>query len=217
MKKFKRNFLFHPLTSLFALLIIRLISASYRYRVEGLDALRMRLKDGDRIVLCVWHQQFFPYIARFGIWFKKYKPALMISRSADGEIIANVANRVGWHTARGSSSLGGKTAMVEMLDWIRDHGMGAHILDGPTGPIGIVKPGAIRIAQKSGALLVPVQLEADKFWQIRSWDRFMIPKPFSKVCISFHEASLAPSEDASDESFEIVRENLEKNMQPFLY
>lgn len=217
MKKLKRSLLFHPVTSALLLFMIRLISATYRYRVAGLDALHKKLESGSRVLLCVWHQQFFPDIARFGIWFKKYRPALMISRSADGEIIANVANRVGWHTARGSSSLGGNSAMVEMLNWIRNHGMGAHILDGPTGPFGYVKPGAIRIAQKSEALLVPVQLQANKYWQIKSWDRFLIPKPFARVRISFHDGSLPPAQDASIESFEKIRAGLEINMQPFLY
>lgn len=217
MKKFKKRLLFHPVTSALVLFFIRLISATYRYKVEGLQTLRQQLKEGERVLLCTWHQQFFPDIAKFGIWFKKHKPALMISRSADGQIIANVANRVGWHTARGSSTKGGNEAMVEMLDWIRKHGLGAHILDGPTGPFGVVKPGAIRIAQKSEALLVPIQIQADKYWQIESWDRFLIPKPFSRVTLSFHQGSLPPAQNASGEDFEAVRASLESRMQSFLY
>lgn len=207
----------NPAVAIVLLLIIRLISATYRYRVRGLDGVLARLESGEKILLCHWHQQFFPAIARYGRWFGRFRPGLMISRSEDGQIIANVANRVGWHTARGSSTRGGREAMTEMIDHVREKGLGAHILDGPTGPIGVVKPGGIRIAQQSGALLVPMILTAEKRWQARSWDRFVIPKPFSTVILSFESPLLPPAMDADENAFEEVRSTLEKRMQPDLY
>ncbi|MCW7753976.1 lysophospholipid acyltransferase family protein [Desulfobotulus sp. H1] len=212
-----RKHLGNPFAAVFILTVIRLVSATYRYRTKGLDRVMAKLEKGDKILLCHWHQQFFPAIARYGRWFNRYKPALMISRSEDGRIIANVANRVGWHTTRGSSTRGGGEAMVEMIDHVRAHGLGGHILDGPTGPVGVVKPGAIRIAQKSGALLVPVILTAEKRWQAGSWDRFVIPRPFSTVVLTFEDPMEPPEREADPEAFEKVRKSLEERMLPCLY
>jgi lysophospholipid acyltransferase (LPLAT)-like uncharacterized protein len=212
-----RKQLGNPLVAIGLLFIIRLISATYRYQVKGLDGVLSRLGKGERILLCHWHQQFFPAIARYGGWFGRFRPGLMISRSEDGQIIANVANRVGWYTARGSSTRGGGEAMAEMIEHVRQNGLGGHILDGPTGPIGVVKPGAIRIAQQSGALLVPMILRAEKRWQAKSWDRFVIPKPFSSVIISFEAPLLPPPMDADAKNFEETRKALEARMRPWLY
>ncbi|TWI74102.1 hypothetical protein LZ24_01042 [Desulfobotulus alkaliphilus] len=212
-----RKQLGNPVLAIVILFIIRLISATYRYRTRGLDKVLDRLERGEKLLICQWHQQFFPAIARYGRWFNRFKPGLMISRSEDGRIIANVAERVGWHTVRGSSTRGGSEAMAEMIAHIRKTGLGGHILDGPTGPIGIVKPGAIRIAQQSQALLLPVLLTAEKRWQAGSWDRFIIPKPFSTVILSFEEPLSPPDMDADPESFEGVRKALEEKMGPGLY
>ena len=139
----------------------------------------------------------------------------MISRSRDGDIIAPVAEFSGWHVARGSSSKGGRKAMEEMIEYISRYGLGANIVDGPTGPIGKVKPGTVRIAQKSGAVIVPCYVIPESAWYFKSWDRFMIPKPFSKLVIKFGNVIKADS-IKTREDFEKIRMNLENAMAPYL-
>lgn len=173
------------------------------------------LKQGKPILLCTWHQQFFAAIRHFKTY-SHLNPGLMISQSRDGELISGVAHRSGWHTPRGSSSRGGKQAMYEMIAHLNRYRFGAHILDGPRGPIGRVKSGVIKMAQDADALVVPFYVSAQKAWFFNSWDRFMLPKPFSKVTLIFgNEISFSPHESRSD--FEKLRKQLEETMHPYLF
>ncbi len=105
--------------------------------------------------------------------------------------------------------------MEGMIDHLITHGLGAHILDGPTGPIGKVKAGVIKMAQEANAIVVPLYTHAEHAWFFNSWDRFMLPKPFSKVTLTFgDEMHLAPDDSSAD--FEIRRQLLEDTMLPGL-
>jgi lysophospholipid acyltransferase (LPLAT)-like uncharacterized protein len=189
---------------------IRMYAATYRFTVENEEEWMTYLKNGGRVLLCVWHQQFFSAIRYFKNYYQ-YAPGLMISRSADGDLIAGVAGRTGWRPARGSSSRGGKSAMMEVISHIKETGLGAHILDGPTGPIGKVKAGAISIALAADAVIVPFYVSADRAWYFNSWDRFCIPKPFAKVTLRYdHMIHLDPPADAAE--FETLRQHLEDTM-----
>ncbi len=190
---------------------IRIYSLSYRLEVENE---KVWLDDYDKkkssILLCVHHQQFFAAI-RYFQRYKDFKPGLMISQSKDGDFIAGVANLSGWTTVRGSSSKGGREALKAMIDHLAEHRLAAHIIDGPRGPHGIVKPGAIRLAEATGSTIVPFYTGADRSWHARSWDKFLIPKPFSKVILRFGEKMLF-NESVSSEDFETQRKALEERM-----
>jgi lysophospholipid acyltransferase (LPLAT)-like uncharacterized protein len=195
--------------------LIKGYSTTFRLKIENEDHWKTRLDQGEPILLCAWHQQFFAAIAHFKKY-AGYHPGLMISRSRDGDLISGVANRVGWHTPRGSSSRGGKEAMADMITHLKEHGFGAHILDGPRGPMGRIKPGIIRMAHATGARLVPFHVTADKAWFFNSWDRFMLPRPFSKVCITFGDSILLPP-PAGPDGFEQQRQDLETLFLPRLF
>ncbi|MFH1123245.1 MAG: lysophospholipid acyltransferase family protein [Pseudomonadota bacterium] len=109
----------------------------------------------------------------------------MISQSMDGDIIAGVARRTGWCPVRGSSSKGGKEALKVMIGRLKETGLAAHIMDGPRGPIGRVKRGAIRLALEANAVIVPFYVSADRAWFFKSWDRFFLPKPFARVTLRY--------------------------------
>jgi lysophospholipid acyltransferase (LPLAT)-like uncharacterized protein len=81
-----------------------------------------------------------------------------------------------------------------------------HIVDGPTGPKGVVKPGLISMAQVSGAVILPVIVSATKAWRLHSWDRFLIPKPFSEVTIEWGQPLFVPRDLDSSEAEEFRRE-----------
>ena len=103
--------------------------------------------------------------------------------------------------------------MTEMIRRLKETGFAAHILDGPTGPMGVVKAGAIQLASAAGAVMVPFYTSADRAWYFNSWDRFMFPKPFARVTIRFGELLPCPSTENSEE-FEKQRVSLETIMLP---
>ena len=92
---------------------------------------------------------------------------------------------------------------------------GINLVDGPQGPIGRVKPGSIRIAQKSGAWIVPVYFRTNRAWQLKSWDRFIIPKPFSRVKMIFGDP-VKVDKGLNHDEFEASRHQLEITMRPNL-
>jgi len=190
--------------------IIRIYSSTFRLTVENETPWINHLEAGGRVLLCVWHQQFFAAIRYFKIY-ERYQPSLMISQSHDGDVIARVAIQQGWHPVRGSSSRDGGKALKEIIERLNRFRLAAHIVDGPRGPAGVVKPGAVRIARATDAAVVPFYTTAERAWYFRSWDRFMIPKPFARVTPRFGEMIHFPA-DIGEEGFEAQRAELEEVM-----
>jgi lysophospholipid acyltransferase (LPLAT)-like uncharacterized protein len=191
---------------------IRFYSSTLRIKVENEKEWMDYLYKGGRVLLCTWHQHFFSAIRHFQNY-RDYKPSLMISKSNDGELIAGVAERSGWHTVRGSSSKGGKEALRKMVDRLRQHGLACHIVDGPRGPAGQVKAGVIQMAHAADAVIIPFYASADRAWYFNSWDNFFIPKPFARVNISFGAMiKFTPTKDP--DTFESQRLYLERIMIP---
>ena len=213
-KKFKSIIYTRPFM-LFIYFFIKIYSMTLRLRIVNEEKWKSLLGRGRPVLLCAWHQQFFSAIHYFRTY-AKFNPGIMISQSKDGALIAGVANRVGWHTARGSSTRGGKNAMTAMIKHLKKHGFGAHILDGPTGPIGKVKAGAIKIAKESNAYIVPFYITPENAWFFKSWDRFMLPKPFSRVFLTFGKEIRFEATDDGD-NFERHRLYLENTMRPGLF
>lgn len=190
--------------------LIRLYAATFRLTVENEDQWMRYVEQGGRVLLCVWHQQFFSAIRYFQNY-RPYAPGLMISRSADGDLIAGVAGRTGWRPARGSSSKDGKTAMMEVIGYLKKTGLAGHILDGPRGPVGKVKPGVISIALAADAVIVPFYIFADRAWYFNSWDKFFIPKPFARVTLRYDNMIRLQPPDSESE-FETLRQKIENLM-----
>lgn len=135
----------------------------------------------------------------------------MISRSADGDLIAGVAGLSGWNPIRGSSSKGGKIALRRMVAHLKKTGLAGHIMDGPRGPFGKVKAGAVRIAIAAGAAVVPFYVSSSRNWFFNSWDRFFVPKPFSRVTITFGDL-IYLDQTNSPNDFEMQRQKIEDIM-----
>ncbi|HUN55626.1 MAG TPA: lysophospholipid acyltransferase family protein [Smithella sp.] len=192
----------------------RLYCATLRLKIENENEWFDYLQQGGRVLLCGWHQHFFVGV-RYFKKYRKYQPALMSSKSLDGQIAGGIAGLAGFHTVWGSSSNSASAALKEMIHRLRNHRLAAHILDGPRGPAGVVKLGAIAIAKNAGAVIVPSVAVADRAWYLHSWDRFMIPKPFSRVTVKFFPKIELPSVMDRDE-FENQRKKLEDVLQPYL-
>ena len=194
--------------------IIRTYSWTWRLHVENEKPWLEYLQNGGRVLLCGWHQQFFAAIRHFKTY-ATYHPALMISQSKDGDIIAGIAEKSGWHAVRGSSSRNGGRALKEMINHLNRSGLAAHIVDGPRGPAGVIKAGVVSLARATGAVVVPVYATSDRAWYFNSWDRFMLPKPFARVNLRFDEM-IDLSSGESDEDFECHRARVQEIMQPGL-
>jgi lysophospholipid acyltransferase (LPLAT)-like uncharacterized protein len=194
----------------FLYLFIRLYSRTFRFRIENEAAWKEYHKRGGTVLLCAWHQHFFGAIRHFQSY-RNYKPGLMISKSKDGHIIAEVARRSGWDPIRGSSSRGGLEATVKMIEKLKKDRLAGHIVDGPRGPAGEVKAGVIRISHAADAVIVPFYIQADNAWYFNSWDHFMLPKPFAKVILRFDEMIRFPA-TTDKELFESQRLQLQETM-----
>jgi lysophospholipid acyltransferase (LPLAT)-like uncharacterized protein len=171
--------------SLIAYLLVRVLTSTLRVRhvhAEHIDAT-------PQYILTFWHRQLLPLLGR-SRW--KRPITVMISRSKDGEIIANVLALYGVQSARGSSTRGGSTALRELL---REARAGKSIVfapDGPRGPSGVVKDGVIFAAQASRLPIMPVAFAAKKYQLLRSWDRMIIPRPFSRSVIVYGAPMTVP-------------------------
>ena len=164
------------------LLLVKAISKTYHYRIVDQQNEQSALDQYGSVVYASWHQRFFPGIT----FFATRKPiAIMISQSRDGEMIARVVDILGWRSVRGSSTRGGMRALKEIRKLTEKGYRIGHIVDGPQGPFGVVKPGLISISQFSGSPILPVIVSSERCWTFRSWDRFMVPKPFSRIIIRF--------------------------------
>ena len=139
------------------------------------------------------------------------KAAIMVSRSRDGEYIAQIAQRVGFLPVRGSSSRAGAPAFKAMLHLARAGHPIAITPDGPRGPRHTINPGVINLAQKSGQPITPVALGFSGFWELASWDRFRIPKPFSLIYACWGEPLHVPP-DADETQRKKLAETLRARM-----
>ena len=190
--------------------LLRFYLSLLRVRVVGEEIVLGCMADYGRLIAVVWHQRFLPALA-YVTKFRRFEPAIMISQSRDGELTARFADRLGLIPVRGSSTRGGTTALVAITEALKKHHAAIHIVDGPTGPKGVVKPGVISMAQVSGAVILPVIVSAKKAWIARSWDRFMIPKPFSEVTIEWGQPFPVPR-DLDPSRHEELRRQVEKSL-----
>jgi lysophospholipid acyltransferase (LPLAT)-like uncharacterized protein len=171
------------------LLTVKIISSTYRIKVINPGIELSVFEKGQVPIYASWHQRFFPGIT----FFARRKPiSIMISQSKDGELISRIVNQLGMHPVRGSSSRGGGKALNEICEMAHRGCRIGHIVDGPRGPFGVVKSGLVRIAQYSGMPIIPTIISAEKKWVFKSWDRFIVPKPFSRVIIRFGDEIYVP-------------------------
>jgi lysophospholipid acyltransferase (LPLAT)-like uncharacterized protein len=164
-----------------------------------------------RFIATVWHNRLFlfPYSVRR--FLPERRGVGLVSASRDGAILAEMLKRLGFGAVRGSSSRRGAAALLELADVIATGGETAITPDGPRGPAYQLSGGIIFLAQKSGADILPMNFEFSRCWRLKSWDRFIVPKPFSTVRVIFGERyRVRPT--ASEEEFEAERMRLLKTM-----
>jgi hypothetical protein len=198
----------------FAHLLIRLYMNFTRINIideKNEEAVFTHLKSGQKMIAAIWHQRIF-IVMGYARKFQQYKPSVMISQSRDGEMIAHIFSRFHFRPVRGSSSRGGKEALAAMIADLDQNHFAVQVLDGPRGPKGVVKPGLIAMAQSSGAPIFPFYITIDRAWVLKSWDRTLIPKPFSQVFVRWGSPFYVP-ENLDEASFDAVRKQIEQHMK----
>ena len=170
------------LVSLLGSALIWLLGKSWRITFIGQENVEKVWKQGKKVLYSFWHGRLLaPAYSH-----RRQGIRILISQHRDGEFIARIVERLGYVPARGSSSRGGARAILEMVKASQNFNI-AITPDGPKGPRHQVQPGAAYLASRAGVPLLPLTSSASSAWVLNSWDRFMIPKPFSRVLISVGE------------------------------
>jgi hypothetical protein len=178
---------------------------TWRFEViaeEGVTPVLFGEKPGPEIY-CFWHQCVLPCT----VYFRRSRAVILISRSFDGELITRILRRFGFDAVRGSSSRGAREGMLGLKHVIETGRTAIFTADGPLGPIYRTKMGPIKLAKMTGAPIGAFHLEPEHAWTIQSWDRFLVPRPFTRIVVSWGPWTWVPS-DRPAEEFEGKREEL---------
>ena len=190
--------------------LLQLWARTLRFAIDDRAGL-IGTPPNERYIGALWHNRLLllPFVI------KRYLPdrrgAALISPSGDGALLADLVERFDFEVVRGSSSRQGARAIRRLAEVIASGKDAVITPDGPRGPAYELGQGIIFLAQQSGAAVVPINMEYSSCWRVKSWDRFILPKPFSKVRVTFgapHQVAAT----ASDEAFERERQRLQEAM-----
>ena len=159
----------------------------------------------------LWHNRLliFPLVLRR--FFSNRHGAALISASRDGDLLSDAIHRFDYHVVRGSSSKLGASGLLQLSEVLAAGRDVVITPDGPRGPAYEIGPGLIFLAQKTGAPVLPINMEYSSCWRVKSWDRFIIPRPFSKVRVIIGRPERIRS-TSSDDEFESERLRLQDVM-----
>jgi len=209
----------YRLASYLGALILEVLWRTSRLKIVHLDRLETLLKEQGAVVPVFWHQHLL-MAARFicSSKIKGMKPGFMISPSVDGEAPTMLAKFYGCSVVRGSGSYTGVRAVRGVHQAIVKENISPAITpDGPRGPRFKLKPGAIFAAQISGRPVIPIAFAARPAKLLRTWDKFVIPSPFSKIHIAIGEPYFPPRRMDDAQMEEAQREVEGKLLDLFRY
>lgn len=195
--------------------VVRSFTITYRYRIEGPrgETKPSVIYPKGAHLLCLWHEDILTVVSAHA----HTRPYLaMASKSKDGDIASYVNSKFGFVPVRGSSRTptkdkGGREALAEYIKKVGEGECGGISVDGPKGPRRVCKPGIVIIAQKTGAPIYPAIGRAKGAWEFNSWDRFKVPKFFSKVKVVIGDPIFVPA-DASTEQIDSYCRMIETKM-----
>lgn len=163
--------------------------------------------DGKPIIICMWHGDLMSQPYNYFAFRKNGKVKAMISHNKDGEIITKLVSNFKIGAVRGSSSKGAAKVLISAIKEIKEGHDIAITPDGPRGPRYSVADGIVAIAQKSEAKIVCFNTIPSKFWQFKSWDKFVLPKPFGRIDFYISEPF-----DINNMEFEEAKEFIKEKM-----
>lgn len=174
----------HTVIGLAGAVVLRILNATIRWEEVGFEGEDSRWSDGKPVVLIFWHgrQLLMPWIYHRHKSSRK-APAMtaLISQHSDGRMVAAAMKFLGIRSVAGSSTRGGLEAIHSLIYCLNHHSHIAVTPDGPKGPARKMKSGVVHIAKRSGCVVVPGALAAERKWVFKSWDSMILPKPFSRA------------------------------------
>jgi len=185
--------------------LLWIVSRTWRFEVtaaEGVTPLLFGRGAGPEIY-CFWHQCVLPC----AVYFRFTHATILISRSFDGELITRILRLFGFQAVRGSSSRGAREGLLGLAQVIERGAPAIFTADGPRGPIYQTKMGPLKLAQMTGAPIGAFHLQPERAWTMGSWDRFLVPKPFTRIVVSWGPWTRVPA-GLPAEAFEPKRAEL---------
>lgn len=161
--------------------ILRLLGATLRFRILGPDLTESYRRKGTPFIFVIWHAWMLPLIYLH----RNQGIVVLASDHGDGEYIARIVSHIGYDASRGSSTRGGQKGLRGLLRAIQEGRPVAVTPDGPRGPARQIKEGVLTAAQLSGAPIIAIRGVASSAWRLRTWDRFVIPKPFATIMVEY--------------------------------
>jgi lysophospholipid acyltransferase (LPLAT)-like uncharacterized protein len=175
-----------------------LTTRSQRIDTEHYERFR---REGTPVIFVFWHGQLLPLVH----YHRHEGIVVLVSEHGDGEYIAQIIERNGFGTVRGSSTRGGTRGLRRLVRAARQGRDLAITPDGPRGPRGVFKPGALVAAQLTGLPVVPLAVGSSAGWRLRSWDGFLVPKPLSTVRIAYLPPRFVPRDASRGDLDETAR------------
>jgi lysophospholipid acyltransferase (LPLAT)-like uncharacterized protein len=174
---------------------IRLLSMTWRPVYDGTENLEAARGDGGGHFVTIWHGRMLVPMAHH----RGRKWTVLVSKSRDGEVAVQMLLRFGYQVIRGSTSRGGAKALREMMDALRAGEVLILTPDGPRGPMHSMSPGLVWMARATGYAVVPGGFVANRAWRAKSWDRFTLPKPFSRLAFVYGPPISVPRDSTNDD------------------
>ena len=188
--------------------LIASLGATLRWRTEGLERVDEIVASGRQPIMAFWHGRILPA----AYFFRRRGIVVITSENFDGEWIAGVIERFGYGTARGSTSRGGRKALLQLTREMAAGKPAGFTIDGPRGPARVAQPGAVWLAKATRNPVLPFHLEADRHWTLDTWDCTQVPKPFSTVALAVGEP-FGVAGDVDDSGIEAARQLLENRLR----
>lgn len=190
--------------------LLSIVGRTWRFEVIAEEGAEPRIfgRGAGPEIYCFWHQCVLPC----AIYYRSTGATILISRSFDGELIARTLALFGFRAVRGSSSRGAREGLLGLKSVLESGGPVVFTADGPRGPIYQSKMGPIKLAQMTGAPVGAFHLQPKSAWRVNSWDRFLIPKPFTRIVVSWSRWTRVMA-DTPEEQFEARREELNEALE----
>jgi len=164
--------------------VVAALAATWKVRVVGAEHEEAARASGRGVLYTIWHETLLPLT-----WHHRTRRdmTMLVSPGIDGDYLEAFSLPLGYQVLRGATGQDGVAAVLGLVDVLAGGRPAAIAPDGPLGPRRTVTPGAVTIAQRAGALILPLHASADRAWRAGSWDRFLIPKPGSAVTVRYGE------------------------------
>ncbi len=188
--------------------LLKLYCLTLRLRMDDVGNVS-ELSGKQGAVLVSWHNRSL-FLAPLAPKFLRSWGRPLVSASRDGEYISTLIRFFGFQSVRGSSSRGGAEALLALRHCIDRFEAPMLTVDGPRGPRYVVHPGAAALASSSGSPIIPIMVNAESYWEMKSWDRMQIPKPFSRVTYIVGEPLVIPPTATQEEGNALVGEWLHR-------